>query len=125
MTTSRESGVTIYDIAPRCQGETLRERECKELKPNTWAVFAMKIRVNYLNCRYIGDDGLCVPQAMDDTFDYKLMLTNAYDCSGNSCSAGDIADPNTCNGKTGGMVIMVDGVVMGKVRQSHAHTSNV
>jgi hypothetical protein len=61
------------------------------------------------------DDGLCDDTLKnDDTFDFKLMLSTTYDCDNLSCPAEELADRKTCNGKSGGMVIMIDGVVMGK-----------
>jgi hypothetical protein len=80
------------------------------------ATFAVKLRVNYLNCVLMGNDGNCVDQGWptEDLFDFQMMIGNPFDMYGTT-GAFNSSD-TTCYGSShnGGLIIMVDGVVMGK-----------
>jgi hypothetical protein len=130
-TTPREGGVDVTQMLPFCPqpnglvcADTTDGCPCTNLEPDEWAVYKMKFRVDYTNCILKGNTGKCLAQPKDATFDYKLRLSNTYDCQkapeGSNPDNLDgkclPAEPGVCSGADGpaGMVIMIDGVVLGK-----------
>jgi hypothetical protein len=113
-TTPREAGVQILKIEPRCSPQSLPtspERECKDLQPGVMASFAIKLRTNYLDCMFMNENG-CVKQDDDSLFDFVLLLANGFDTKYDAATVHNKYDGSTQG--SGGLVIMVDGVVMGK-----------
>lgn len=127
MTTPRESGAQILSIEPLCTGETTAHKECLQVPDGDVATFKVKLSVNYQDCITTGDDGRCIPQAADEPYNFVLRMSNPYDCRDDNCVETDSApivgaapgseDAATCDGKSGkngDLVVLVDGVVMGK-----------
>jgi len=124
-TNSREAGVVIEDIVPRCGGSSLGTfgvpyvDECTDLKPGQAAIFDVVINTQYRNCinkRSYGSYIACDTKFGDDTFDFVLHLDNAFSSCGDQglgvCPRQGGND-GTCDGDPGGMAITVDGVSMG------------
>jgi len=128
-TLPRESGAQILSIEPLCEGDTTSHTECLQVMDGEFASFKVTLSVNYQDCAQTGDDGRCIKQASDEPYNFLLRMTDEYDCSGDSCESTEESDTTilhaapgsddypTCNGKegkNGGLVVLVDGVVMGK-----------
>jgi hypothetical protein len=73
-TTPREAGVEAYEIVPVCTGSTVEHRACQNLPDGQNAYFALRLRVDYVNCYLKGDDGKCVQGFPDDTFEFDIQL---------------------------------------------------
>jgi hypothetical protein len=90
-TTPREAGLAIKKIEAMC-GKGGSKGDCVSLAPETGALFRMDISIDYQNCNSFNEEGRCTDKT--ETNSYQLALLDKWD--------------------TKGMIVMVDGVVLGK-----------
>jgi hypothetical protein len=106
-TTSREFGVEIRSITPKCPGVGVIGDECLELPSGSVATFVMNVSVNYQNCLLTGDDGFCVPEDELQLIDKRLIL----DRSDFLLTLSQLSKYDT---SLQGLIILIDGVALGR-----------